>query len=135
MGFTENLNEFVDNHLPRNPQALQKIADQVRETVPDFTPQYLNGLRRGQRPRDIEIDPLARALKVHPRQLRARTQQERHIADYAVTWYRPPDMVDRFCRFVENSPAFREGTSDRDLETLRLAFEDEDRLTTENDVF
>ena len=136
MGFTEILTEFVKKHIERDPNALQTIADRVRETVPDFTRRRLDGLLGRQRPREhIEIEPLARALNVHARQLTAGTPQERRIADYAVTWYKTPDMVERFYQFVETSPAFREGTSDRDLDTLRLAFEEDDRPRTEHDVF
>ena len=136
MGFTENLAELVKKRIQRDPNALQLIADRVRETVPDFTRRRLDGLLDGQRPREnIEIEPLARALNGHPRQLTAGTPQERRIADYAVTWYRTPDMVERFYQFVETSPAFREGTSDQDLDTLRLAFEEEDRPRTEHNVF
>ena len=138
MGFKENLSKALDERTKDDPAAAENVVYEVRKTVPRFSFLRLQNLLSGQLSRDEEIGPLANALKVHRRQLIARTPQDQAIADFAVQRYRnieDGNKVERFCEYAENSANFRQGTAELDLDPIAVAFEADDEMRIENEVF
>ena len=134
MGFRENLGEFLEKYKKEGPHTVLRIIQEVRKTVPRFSNERLNQLLSGQIPRKEEVEPLSRALNVHPRQLSSVTSQDREEADTVVQQLKYPDKVDRYYRHKESTP-FRKGHPKQDVMRLIADFEEFDELDVENEVF
>ncbi len=138
MPVNENIAKFLSDLKKEDPRAEENVVNYVRKTVPDFSYRRLVNILRGQPLREIEVVPFAQALDIHPRQLIARTPQDRDIANFAVARYRNEEdgnKGDRYCEYAENSADFRQGSAELDLDEIAVAFEADDELRIENEVF
>ena len=114
MGFSDNLAEFLDTYKQEGSHAVLRIIQEMRKTVPRFSNERLNQLLSGQIPRKEEVESLARALRVNPRQLSSGTREEREEADIVVKQLRYPDKIDRYYQYRGSIP-FRKGVPTKDV--------------------
>ena len=134
MAFKENLAEFLNKRRKEDPGAISRIIQDVHKTVQRFPRHRLNQLLTGQIPSQEEVESLARALKVHPRQLSASTGEDREEADIVVRELKYPEKIDKYYQW-KVVLEFRKGNSKQDVLRLIADFEREDRFEVEEDVF
>lgn len=112
MAFKHQLRLSIEQHGGLGHENATRIIELVRKVIPDFSSAYLALLLRGLPPRPDDIQALAVALGIHPKDLlddvsAAQMPQPEDAKRLMSERLRRPDLAEEFTVYVANEVKFR----------------------------
>ena len=141
MEFKECLRELVVANGGITAENVLEIAQRIRKIKADFSPQYFQGLLRGQPPTDDDRWALSQVLEPESERWMSRIWRledydRRRIAKYAYSETRNEGLATAFVDFVLAEASFRDGElPESELGILFSEFRSVRSLEDEIDLF